>query len=57
LPEVGSLLAQAALYLYSRQHSSPGVILIGNGGAKQRHETVTQELIDCPLIAVDLAQG
>jgi hypothetical protein len=51
-PEVGVALAQAVLQPQGRQHCSPGVILIGNGGAKQRHEAVAEELIDRALVPV-----
>ena len=51
-PEVGVALAQTVLEPQGRQHCPPGVILIGNGGAKQRHEAVAEELIDGALVPV-----
>jgi hypothetical protein len=51
-PEVRMALAQAVLEPQGRQHRPPGVVLIGNGGAKQRHEAVAEELIDGALVPV-----
>src|SRR5262249_20140236 len=56
-PEVGTALTQAVLEPQGRQHCPASVVLIGNGGAKQGHKTVTEKLIDGALIAVHLVQG
>ena len=39
-----------------RVHGAPGVVLVRHGGAEQRHDPVTEELVDRPLVAMHLGE-
>ena len=39
------------------EHGPPGVVLVRDRRAEQGHEAVAEELVDRPLVAVDLGQG
>ncbi len=57
LPQRGGPCVQALPQANGGQHRSPGMVFMGNGGAKQGHKAITQELVDGALVAVHLAQG
>ena len=53
------LLVEGLERLYDgkgRVHRPPSMILVCDGGAKQRHDAVAQELVDRALVAMHLAQ-
>jgi len=39
-----------------RVHGPPGVVLVRHRGAEQRHDPVTEELVDRPLVAMHLGE-
>jgi len=49
-------LGQAPLDAQGGHDGSARVILVGERGAEQRHETVAQKLVDRPFVAMDLSQ-
>jgi len=57
LAQLGAVLPQELLQAESREHGPPRVVLVGDRRSEQGHEAVPEELVDGPLIAVDLAQG
>jgi hypothetical protein len=48
---------QIGVQFQGRQDSPSGMVLKGQGSAKQRHETIAQELINRAPIPVHRAQG
>lgn len=50
-------LLQAVLDSERREHSSSGVVFVGNGYAKQCHETVAVERVYRAFVAMDLVHG
>ena len=56
-PSSARLARGGLLQPQGREHGPAGVVLVGDGRAEQGHEAVAQELVDRPLVAVDLAQG
>jgi hypothetical protein len=50
-------LAQASSNLQGSQDRPPRLVFMGERRPEQGHKAVTQELIDRPLVAVDLDQG
>jgi hypothetical protein len=39
-----------------RLYAAPRMVLVGDGGAEQRHDAVAQELVDRSLVAVHLGK-
>lgn len=54
--EFGAVALQDALHAQGRTYRPLGMVLMGNGGPKQRHDAVAQELIDRPFVALHLSQ-
>jgi hypothetical protein len=55
--EVDVPLSEGPPHTDGRQHRTLGVILMRKRGPEQRHESVSQELVDRPFVTVDLSQG
>ena len=53
LLDLGGIIVQGLLHLQGGGHSAAGGILVGDGGAEQRHDAVAPELGDRALVAVD----
>ena len=54
--QFSAVALQGALHAQGRVHCPLGMVLMGNGGTKERHDAVAQELVDCSFIAVHLTQ-
>jgi len=50
--QFGGVLADVVVHLQRRVASPPCVVLVGDGGAEDRHDPVAGELVDRPLEAV-----
>ena len=48
---------QLLLNRQSGKQRTASMILVSNGGAKQRHESITQELINRPFVTMHFRKG
>ena len=55
-PQPVAVGGQGALDAEGRVQRADGVVLVGDGGPEERHETVAEELVNGALVAVNLGQ-
>ncbi len=55
--QLGPALLQPLPQAEGGEHRPARVVLVSDGGSEERHEAVAEELVDRPLVAVDLPQG
>jgi hypothetical protein len=55
--QLGMMLLQALAQAQCGQGRPPDVVFVGDGGPEQGHESVSEELVDGALVAVDLPKG
>jgi hypothetical protein len=57
LPKLGAMLVDQLLQAEGGERRPPGMVLVGDRRPEDGHEAVAQELVDRPLVAVDLGEG
>ena len=58
MPRLGAVPGvDPAAELQCCEHRAPGMVLMGDGGAEQRHEAVAEELVDVAFVAMNGIEG